>query len=110
LRAVMRRSTGQATSVIDVAGLHLDLRSGAISLHGVNHELTPLEFRLLHHLALHRDEHINKEELSEKLYAVNHERDPNAVEAVVSRVRRKLGNGIIESKRGFGYRLTVGDA
>jgi two-component system, OmpR family, response regulator len=110
LRAVIRRALGQASSVIDIQGLHLDLRTGAISLNGINHDLTPLEFRLLHHLALHRSEHVNKEELSEKLYAVNHDRDPNAIEAIISRVRRKLGNNIIESKRGFGYRLSLGDA
>jgi two-component system OmpR family response regulator len=57
----------------------------------------------------HWNAQVSKEELSEKLYAVNHERDPNAVEALVSRLRRKLGSGIIESKRGFGYRLAVKD-
>ena len=35
---------------------------------------------------------------------MNHEREVNAIEALVSRVRRKLGAGVIESKRGFGYR------
>lgn len=107
VRAVMRRAQGLASSLVEVGALQLDLRSGSTRFNGNEHELTPLEFRLLHHLALHRTEHLNKEELSEQLYAVNHDRGPNAVEALVSRIRRKLGPNIIESKRGFGYRLAV---
>jgi two-component system, OmpR family, response regulator len=37
---------------------------------------------------------------------MNHEREVNAIEAIVSRVRRKLGVETIESKRGFGYRFS----
>jgi two-component system OmpR family response regulator len=107
LRAIIRRSGGLAASVLEVGPLRLDLKAGKTTLEGHHVELTPLEFRLLHHLALHPGEAVNKEELSEKLYAVNHERDPNAVEALVSRLRRKLGNGVITNKRGFGYSLAI---
>jgi two-component system, OmpR family, response regulator len=65
--------------------------------------LTPLEFRLLHHLLTNRDRPVSKEELADQIYDINHERDVNAIEAVVSRLRRKLGNTTIESRRGFGY-------
>jgi DNA-binding response OmpR family regulator len=109
LRAIIRRSGGLAASVLDVGGLRLDLKAGKTTLNGRQIDLTPLEFRLLHHLALHPGEQVSKEELSEKLYAVNHERDPNAVEALVSRLRRKLGNGVVTNKRGFGYGLAVPD-
>jgi two-component system OmpR family response regulator len=109
LRALLRRTGGLASSVLEVGSLRLDLKSGKTTLAGQQIELTPLEFRLVHHLALHREEQVSKEDLSEKLYAVNHERDPNAVEALVSRVRRKLGASVIESKRGFGYRLALKD-
>ncbi len=107
LRAIMRRSGGLASSVLEVGPLRLDLKAGKTTLDGQLIELTPLEFRLLHHLALHPGEQISKEDLSEKLYAINHERDPNAIEALVSRLRRKLGSNIIESKRGFGYSLAL---
>lgn len=107
LRAIIRRSGGLATSVLEAGGLRLDLKAGKTSLNGQTIDLTPLEFRLLHHLAIHPGEAVSKEDLSEKLYAVNHERDPNAIEALISRLRRKLGAGIIENKRGFGYSLTV---
>ena len=42
-------------------------------------------------------------ELTEQLYAQDFERDSNAVEVLVGRVRRKLGADLIQTRRGFGY-------
>jgi two-component system, OmpR family, response regulator len=106
LRAITRRVAGISTSVVDCGDLHLDLRTSTTFRKGVQVNLTPLEFRLLHHLVTNRDRQISKEELAEQLYAVNHEREANAIEALVSRVRRKLGSKAIKSKRGFGYRFS----
>jgi DNA-binding response OmpR family regulator len=39
----------------------------------------------------------------EHLYAHDHDHDPNAVEVLVGRLRRKLGVDLIETRRGFGY-------
>jgi DNA-binding response OmpR family regulator len=39
----------------------------------------------------------------EHLYAHDHDRDPNALEVLVGRLRRKLGVDLIETRRGFGY-------
>ena len=65
--------------------------------------LTPLEYRLISYLAHHRGRVVPASELGENLYAHDHERDTNAIEAVVARLRRKLKSGIIETRRGFGY-------
>lgn len=106
LRAITRRQTGISASVIDCGDLRLDLRTSTTFRAGVQINLTPLEFRLLNHLVTNRDRQVSKEELAEQLYAVNHEREVNAIEALVSRVRRKLGPRSIESRRGFGYRFS----
>jgi two-component system, OmpR family, response regulator len=106
LRAITRRNHGISQAVVEHGELRLDLRTGSTFKNGTQLSLTPLEFRLLHHLVVNCDRHTSKEELAEQLYAVNHEREVNAVEAVVSRIRRKLGGTAIESKRGFGYRLS----
>jgi DNA-binding response OmpR family regulator len=42
-------------------------------------------------------------ELMEHLYSHDNDRDENAVEVLVGRLRRKVGSDIIETKRGFGY-------
>jgi two-component system, OmpR family, response regulator len=106
LRAIMRRTSGVTSSVIENGDLRFDLRTGTVFNKGTQVNLTPLEFRLLHHLLTNTERNVTKEELSEQLYSINHERDVNAIEALVSRVRRKLGPHVIDSKRGFGYRFS----
>ena len=46
-----------------------------------------------------------KAQLEEKLYAFDAEVESNTIEVHVSRLRKKLGNGVIETERGLGYRL-----
>jgi two-component system, OmpR family, response regulator len=106
LRAITRRNGALNTSVVEQGDIRLDLRTGTTFHKGLQINLTQLEFRLLHHLVANKDRQVSKEELAEQLYAVNHEREVNAIEALVSRVRRKLGTSVIESKRGFGYRFS----
>jgi two-component system, OmpR family, response regulator len=103
LRAVLRRVGGQAQSVIDSGKLQIDLRSRMITVDGVLANLTPLEFRLVHFLVLQKGRVVAHSELSDCLYDHDHDRDANAIEAIVSRLRRKLGSGIIQNRRGFGY-------
>jgi DNA-binding response OmpR family regulator len=42
-------------------------------------------------------------QLAEHLYDFGNDRDPNAIEVIVARLRRKLGSEVIETRRGFGY-------
>ncbi len=107
VRALLRRAGGLASSLIEAGALRIDVRASEAFLDGQPLMLTPLEFRLLYLLALNQDRQVPKEELAEQLYAINHEREGGAVEALVSRVRRKIGKEMIESKRGYGYKLSA---
>jgi two-component system, OmpR family, response regulator len=109
LRAVLRRVGGQAQSVLDAGPLQIDLRSRLITVNGELANLTPLEFRLVHYLVLQNGRIVPHAELSDSLYDHDHDRDANAIEAVVSRLRRKLGTGIIQNKRGFGYFIAAAE-
>ena len=104
-RALVRRIGGQAASQQSVGELAIDLNRMSISLQGVPVNVTPLEFRLISYLALHRDRVISPTELLDHLYGDEDSRDTNALEAVIVRVRRKLGPGVIGTRRGFGYFL-----
>jgi len=53
--------------------------------------------------AQHAGRVVSQLELTEQLYSQDFERDSNAIEVMVGRVRRKLGNKLIETRRGFGY-------
>lgn len=104
-RALVRRIGGQAASQQSVGEIAIDLNRMSITLQGVPVNVTPLEFRLISYLALHRDRVISPTELLDHLYGDEDSRDTNALEAVIVRVRRKLGPGVIGTRRGFGYFL-----
>lgn len=103
VRALLRRSAGQAAPVIQAAGLELDTRQMRVTRDGVPVVLSPLEYRLLAFLMHQQGRVIPPAELLEHLHGSDDERDINALEALVARLRKKLGAGAIETRRGFGY-------
>ncbi|WP_339765488.1 response regulator transcription factor [uncultured Hoeflea sp.] len=103
LRAIIRRSGGQANAVITVGEAELDTRQMRLSVRGVPINLSPQEYRLLAYLMLNKGRVVSQQELSEHLQSVHFERESNAVEVLVGRVRRKLPVALIETRRGFGY-------
>lgn len=104
-RALVRRSGGQASSQQVVGRLSIDMNRMTLSVEGVPVTVTPLEFRLIAYLALHRGRVLAPTELLDHLYGDEDSRDTNALEAIVVRIRRKLGPGIVGTRRGFGYFL-----
>jgi DNA-binding response OmpR family regulator len=104
-RALVRRAAGRGASVMAVGAVTVDQTRMSVSVRGVPVSLTPLEFRLVAYLALHRDRPVPPTELLEHLYGDDDAREANALEAAVARLRRKLGAGVIGTRRGFGYFL-----
>jgi two-component system, OmpR family, response regulator len=103
VRALFRRSSGQVQPVITIGPVTLDPRTRQVSVEGVPVNLTPLEYRLVSYLFLNRDRVVSQGELSDALYSHDSDRDSNAIEAVMGRLRRKLKANVIETRRGFGY-------
>ena len=103
VRALLRRSAGYGAAVFQVGPLALDTRQKRVSVDGVPVALSPLEYRLLAYMLHQRDRIVSPGELLEHLYGNNDQRDANALEAVVTRVRKKLGSKVIETRKGFGY-------
>jgi DNA-binding response OmpR family regulator len=103
LRSIVRRSAGHASSLVSVGEITLDERQMRIMVRGAPVSLSPLEYRLVCYLMLHRGRVVGQHELAENLYGQDDAHDPNAIEVLVGRVRKKLGSGLIETRRGFGY-------
>ncbi|HMM15872.1 MAG TPA: response regulator transcription factor [Parvibaculum sp.] len=103
LRAIIRRSAGQAAPVLVNGPVTLDPRQMKVTVNGVPVHLSPQEYRLLSYLLHHAGRVVPQLELTEHLYAQDYERESNAVEVLVGRLRRKLGVDLIETRRGFGY-------
>ena len=108
LRAVIRRSAGHASPDIVVGEIRLDPRLKRVTVRGVPKALTPQEYRLLSYLMHHCDRVVSQNELAEHLQGDYEQRESNAVEVLVGRLRRKLGSGLIKTQRGFGYLIATG--
>lgn len=105
LNALIRRSNGVAKTELIFGEIRLDTAARAVSRAGQAVRLTALEYGLFSYLALHSGRPVSKTELTEHLYAQDFDRDSNTLEVIVARLRRKLGDALIETVRGQGYRL-----
>lgn len=105
VRALVRRGAGRVSSVVAIGGLRLDTMRMSAVFNGAPARLSPLEFRLLDYLSHQSGRAVSAGELAEHLYGAAEDGDTNAIEAIVARLRRKFGAGIIVTRRGFGYLL-----
>ncbi len=105
VRALIRRSNGQATADLVHGRIMLDTRSARVTLGGATIRLTGHEYRVLAYLMHHPGRVVSKAELTEHIYAQDFDRDSNTIEVFVGRLRKKLGDAAIETVRGLGYRL-----
>ena len=107
LRALIRRSTGQAALQLQCGAVALDPRTSKVTVNGQHIRLTGHEFRVLSYLMHHRGRIVSQSEITEHIYAQDFDRDSNTVEVFIGRLRRKLGPTLIETVRGMGYRIEV---
>jgi len=105
LNALLRRSHGISRPVFELGDVAIDLAEHGVRKAGVEVRLTAMEFALLSALVLRAGQVVSRLALIDHLYAQDHDRDSNTLEVLVSRLRRKLGDGVIETVRGSGYRL-----
>lgn len=103
VRALLRRAAGRASPVLTVGSVTLDTRKMRVTVDDVPVSLSPLEYRCLSYLMHHAGRIVPPGELIEHLYGHDDDRDPNAVEVLMGRLRKKLGVDLIETRRGFGY-------
>ena len=105
IRALIRRSVGLGAPIVEAGPISLDTRQMRVARNGVPIAVSPLEYRLLSYLMHHRGRVVTVSELLEHLYGDDDARETNALEAAVARLRKKVGPGIIETRRGFGYEI-----
>jgi two-component system OmpR family response regulator len=105
LRALIRRSTGNASSELEAGDVRLDMRSGRVTLNGTPVRLTAQEYKLLAYLMHHKGKVVSRTELIEHIYDQDFDRDSNTIEVFITRIRKKLGADLIQTIRGLGYSL-----
>jgi two-component system OmpR family response regulator len=107
LRAVIRRSAGQPSGAIALAGepggVSIDTNSRLALRGGQAVALTAREYSLLEYLALHRGKVVSRSELYDHLVDENDDSLSNVMDVHVFGIRKKLGQNIIKTRRGQGY-------
>jgi two-component system, OmpR family, response regulator len=105
LRALVRRGRRPRPSQLSAGRVLLDPASREVFVDGAAVELTVREFALLEYLLARPGETVSKIELLDHVWEVGGDGDPNVVQVYIGYLRRKLGDGIIETVRGAGYRI-----
>jgi two-component system OmpR family response regulator len=106
ISAVARRYAGNPNPAIQVKDIEIDLaRRSVCRADGRSIDVTGREWVIIEALAARPGHILTKAQLEEAIYDFGVEIESNAIEVYVSRLRKKLGPGIIETVRGVGYRL-----
>lgn len=103
--SVSRRYSGNPNPIVSHGALDIDLARRSVYRDGRPVALTAREWALLEAFLARPGQLLSKAQLEDKLYAFDAEIESNTIEVHVSRLRKKLGAGVIETERGLGYRL-----
>lgn len=105
LHALLRRQSGSRDTWIEQDGIRLDPVAREVQCDGEPLALSKQEFRLLNLFIRRPGQILSQADIGEHLYDLESHRDLNAVEVLVSRLRRKIGHDRITTLRGLGYRF-----
>ena len=109
LHTLLRRVAGRCVNVIEHGPQSYDPSSCEARLAGQLVDLSRREQALLQALLQNRGRVLSSEQLKDSVYGFNDELESNALNVHIHHLRRKLGNGIVETVRGLGYRLGPAD-
>jgi two-component system OmpR family response regulator len=103
LRALIRRSAGNAHPELEIDDIRLDTRAKTVTKSGQAVTLTAREYAILEYLAQHRGELVTRTELYEHLFDETDDTLSNLLDVHVFSIRKKLGHDLIATRRGQGY-------
>ena len=103
LRALIRRSAGQAQSKIEMRDVFIDTRARTVTRGGQHVALTAREYAILEYLAVHRGELVTRTALYEHLFDESDDTLSNLLDVHIFSIRKKLGTDLITTRRGMGY-------
>jgi two-component system, OmpR family, phosphate regulon response regulator PhoB len=114
IKALLRRTAPQATDEpVEVRGLALDPVTHRVQAGDIKLELGPMEFRLLHFFMTHPERVHSRERILDSVWGNNVYVEERTVDVHIRRLRKALTpsghDGLIQTVRGAGYRLSAQD-
>ena len=109
VRAQLRAPGQRESSVLDAAGIRMDLRTRRVQHGGREVQLTAREFEVLAYLMRHPDQVLSREQILNAVWGFDFDPGTKVLEVYIGYLRRKLGAtddaDPIETVRNVGYRL-----
>lgn len=113
IRALIRRASEVKESVITVADLEIDTASHTVKRGGKPIILSAKEYALLEYMAYHKNEVVNRLDITEHIYNEEFDLDSNVVDVYINYLRKKIDKDfdkkLIHTVRGAGYILKEDD-
>jgi DNA-binding response OmpR family regulator len=111
LAALIRRAHNATGGLsLGAGGLALDEDRQTVTLpDGAVEQLTGVEFKILRMFMLNPGVIISKDRLIENVYDFDSEKESNVIEVYIRRLRKKVGEDLIQTRRGQGYVFSDGD-
>jgi len=105
VRVRLREDGSREQSRLEAGGIALDIRTRQATVNGEQVTLTAREFTLLETFMRHPGQMLSREQLLSHVWGYDYDPGSNVVDVYIGYLRRKLGDGSIETVRGMGYRL-----
>ncbi|PTQ82255.1 winged helix family two component transcriptional regulator [Nitrosospira multiformis] len=115
IKAVLRRRAPEAADdMVEIGGLRLDSATHRVTANETEVVLGPTEFRLLHYLMTHSERVHSRSQLLDQVWGDHVFVEDRTVDVHIRRLRKALENvdkdGLVQTVRGSGYRLSAGQA
>ncbi len=103
VRVLIRRGASRVHPALEIGEVSVDTTSRSVLRRGRAVSLSPKEYALVEYLAMHRGELVTRTTIFEHIYDDAEDTLSNVLDVYVSRIRKKLGQGFIRTRRGEGY-------
>lgn len=105
INALSRRPKKIVESKFEVKDIELDSSDLSVKKSGTLINLSKKEYQVLEYLMKNKKRIVSKDEIISKVWDYDANILPNTVEVFVRFLRKKIGNNIIKTIRGFGYKI-----
>lgn len=106
IKALARRPRQAQNEELKIKNLKLNTNTYEVSNDGKQIELSRKEFSLLEYLMRNAGRVVSKENIIAHVWDYEADILPNTVEVFIGYLRNKLGEGVIKTVRGFGYKIS----
>jgi two-component system, OmpR family, response regulator len=110
IRVVLRRhGVSEQSELLECGDIIVDDAAHRVTKDGVDVQLSPTEYRLLHVLMVNQGRVLSKAQLLDHVWQYDFGGDGGVVETYIGYLRRKVDNGearMIRTVRGFGYSIS----